>query len=136
YFRPFFTQGVWANGEVVPGVWYNVIAGHTSSTLGVTAGLLDRRLTYGASVWWMPTTHEFGPRGAFGDWEWHEEVATRFGASSTFSTEQRLADVLSPPGNTTLKLADSLNLFATDALAPGVTVTEARYRIVSVDAGM
>jgi hypothetical protein len=136
YFRPYFTQGVWANGEVAPGLWYNVMAGNTSSTLGVTAALLDRRLTYGASVWWTPTTHEFGPRGAFGDWEWHEQVATRFGASSTFSTEQRLTDVLSPPGNTTLKLADSLNLFATDALAPGVTVTEARYRIVSVDAGM
>ncbi len=136
YFRPYFTQGVWANGEVVPGLWYNVMAGNTSSTLGVTASILDRRLTYGASIWWMPTTYEFGPRGAYGDWEHHEEAATRFGASTTFSLEQRFGDVGVAPGNTTLKLADSLNLFATGSLAPGVTITEALYRILSVDAGV
>ena len=36
----------------------------------------------------MPTTHEFGPRGAYGDWEWHEELATRFGMSYVDSPEQ------------------------------------------------
>lgn len=27
----------------------------------------------------MPTTHELGPNGGFDDWEYHEDVATRFG---------------------------------------------------------
>ena len=48
--------------------------------------------TTGASMWWMPTTKEFGPRGAYGDWEQHEKVATRFGVSTTRSPEQRFAN--------------------------------------------
>ena len=89
FFRPFFTQGVWANGELFRGFWYNVLVGNSSSALGVTAVQLDRRFTYGGSIWWMPTTGEFGPRGAYGDWEWHKKIATRFGMSSVVSQEQR-----------------------------------------------
>lgn len=136
FFRPFFTQGVWANGEVAPGLWYNVMVGNSSSILGVTATELDRQFTTGGSMWWMPTTHEFGPRGAYGDWEYHDKVATRFGFSSTFSPEQRYTAVGSNPGNTALKLADSVNLFSTGALAPGVTVTFADYSILALDAGL
>src|SRR3954452_9219751 len=72
-------------------------------------------------MWWMPTTHEFGPRGAYGDWERHDKLATRFGFSSTHSPEQRLPDANGKPKNTTLRLADSLNVFDTGSLAPGVT---------------
>ena len=69
FFRPYFTQGIWANGEVLPGLWYNATVGNSNSILGTKATDLDRKLTYGASMWWMPTTHEFGPRGGYGDWE-------------------------------------------------------------------
>ena len=88
-------------------------------------------------MWWMPTTKEFGPRGAYGDWEQHEKVATRFGFSSTRSPEQRFTDQL-PARRTTplLRLADSVNVFDTGALAPGVTVEKVNYRILSFDAGM
>jgi hypothetical protein len=41
-----------------------------------------------------------------------------------------------PSNNTTLRLADSLNLFDTDSLATGVTVQSADYQVVSVDAGI
>ena len=135
FFRPFFTMGIWANGEILPGWWYSAMAGNTSSTLGVTAGALDRKFTYGASMWWMPTTHEFGPRGAYGDWEYHENLATRFGFSYTQSPEQRYTAVGTSPGNTVLKLADSVNIFETGALADGVTVTDVKYRVASLDAG-
>lgn len=136
FFRPFFTQGIWANGEVLPGLWYNVMVGNSSSALGVTAVQLDRKFTYGGSVWWMPTTQEFGPRGAFGDWEMHPDLATRVGASTTISPEQRYTeDPLEPPQNTTLKLADSVNVFSLGALAPGVTVGEVDYRIFAIDLG-
>ena len=30
--------------------------------LGITAAQLDRHMSRGASVWWMPTTKEFGPK--------------------------------------------------------------------------
>ncbi|MGE0624390.1 MAG: DUF3011 domain-containing protein [Pseudomonadales bacterium] len=136
YFRPYFTQGIFANGEVLPGLWYQGMIGNTSSTLGTTASVLDREFTYGGSLWWMPTTHEFGPRGAYGDWEFHEELATRFGVSYTFSPEERYSSIEEGPDNTALKLADSLNVFATGSLAPGVTVTDVDYEIVSVDAGI
>ena len=40
---------------------------NNNSQLGVTAVELDRRYTTSGSVWWMPTTKEFGPRGGYGD---------------------------------------------------------------------
>ena len=92
FFRPFFTAGVWAQGEAVPGLWYNVMLGDNNSILDVKSSQLDRKFTTGASMWWMPTTKEFGPKGAYGDWEYHEKVATRFGFSSTWSPEQRFTD--------------------------------------------
>ena len=143
FFRPFFTQGIFANGELTPGLWYSATMGNTSSILGTTAAQLDREFTYGGSLWWMPTTKEFGPRGAYGDWEMHEKLATRFGVSAVYSPEERYngADtapgITAPaPGNTSLKLADSVNLFETGALVDGITVTNADYRIIAIDAGM
>jgi len=136
FFRPFFAQGLWANGEVLPGLWYSASMGNTSSTLGVTASQIDRHFTYGGSVWWMPTTHEFGPRGGYGDWEYHEDLATRFGVSTVLSPEERYTAIGTNPGNTALKLADSLNLFAEGSLAPGVTVTNADYQVLAFDAGL
>jgi hypothetical protein len=136
FFRPFFTQGVFANGQIIPGMYYSASIGNSSSTLGNTALQLDRKFTYGGSVWWMPSTKEFGPRGAYGDWEWHEQVATRFGISAVYSPEERYTEIGSNAGNTALKLVDSVNLFETGSLAPGVTITNADYRILSLDAGL
>ncbi len=85
----------------------------------------------------MPTTKEFGPRGAYGDWEMHEKVATRFGVSATQSPEQRFTNnITDASGNTVLRLADSVNVFDIGALAPGVTVEHVDYRNLSLDAGV
>jgi hypothetical protein len=136
FFRPYFTYGVWAQGEILKGLWYHAIAGNNNSALGIKATQLDRKQTVGGSVWWMPTTDEFGPRGSYGDYEYHEKLALRFGFSGSHSPEQRFADADADPGNTTLKLADGLNVFSTGALAPGVTVRNVDYDILAVDAGM
>jgi hypothetical protein len=135
FFRPFFGSGVWAQGEIVPGLWYNAVATNNSSSLGVKATQLDRDFTTGASLWWMPTTREFGPRGAYGDWEWHEKAATRFGVSTTRSPEQRFTNSSGGTDNTTIRLADSVNVFETGAMASGVTVDRVNYRVLSFDAG-
>jgi Protein of unknown function (DUF3011) len=135
YFRPFFAQGVWAQGEVLPGLWYKASVGNSSSTLGVTASSLDRDFTYGGSVWWMPTTHEFGPRGSYGDWEYHDKLATRFGISSVYSPEQRYTDIDEDPDNTVIRLADSVNVFETGSLEPGVTITDLDYQNIAMDVG-
>ena len=137
FFRPYFTMGVWATGEITPGLWFNAMLGNNLSTLGIKAVELDRKMSTGFSVWWMPTTHEFGPRGAYGDWESHEKVATRFGVSTTFSPEERFTDsVTGDTGSTVLKLADSLNVFSRGALAPDVAVQTVDYSLLSFDAGV
>ena len=137
FFRPYFGNGVWAQGELTPGFWYNAMVGNNMSALGVKATQLDRKFSEGASVWWMPTTHEFGPKGAFGDYEMHEKVATRFGISTVYSPEERFTDAnTGATGNTLIKLADSLNVFDTGSLAPGVTVQNVDYRLYAVDLGV
>jgi hypothetical protein len=137
FFRPYFSYGIWAQGELTPGFWYNAMLANNLSALGIKASQLDRDLSGGASIWWMPTTHEFGPRGAYGDWENHEKVATRFGVSYTYSPEDRYTGAnTEPAGNTTIRLADSLNVFDTGALAPDITVEQVRYRLLAADAGV
>jgi hypothetical protein len=94
-------------------------------------------MSSGGSVWWMPTTKEFGRQGGFGDWENHDTVATRFGASTTRSREDRFSNMQTgSPDNTTLRLADSLNVFDLGSLAPGVTVQQVDHRMLALDAGM
>ena len=136
FFRPFFGSGVWAQGELVPGLWYNAELSNNNSSLGVKTSQLDRTFSSGASMWWMPTTKEYGPRGGYGDWERHEKLATRFGVSTTRSPEQRFSNSGGGSDNTTIRLADSLNVFDTGALAKAVTVQNVDYRILSFDAGM
>jgi len=136
FFRPSFSGGAWVNGELAPGFWYHVAVINNLSQLGITANQLDRGLGTGATAWWMPTTHEFGPNGSYGDWEYHEKVATRFGMSTARSPEDRQLQQNTSPENTQIKLADSLNLFDTGSLAPGVTVDRVNYRILTFDAGV
>jgi hypothetical protein len=136
FFRPYFGSGIWAQGEPVAGLWYNVMLSNNNSILGVKSSQLDRKFSMGASTWWMPTTKEFGPKGAYGDWEGHEKVATRFGVSWTTSPEERFPNATGGTENTTLRLADSVNVFETGALAPNTTVSMADYTILSFDAGV
>ena len=137
-FRNYFTMGVSAQGELVPGLWWNATVGNNNSSLGIKATELDRKFTVGGSVWWMPTTKEFGPRGAYGDWEMHDTLATRFGVSASHSPENRqtATPTTGTSNNTGIRLADSLNPFDTGTLAPGVTVESLDYDLLSVDAGI
>ena len=137
FFRPYFGSGAWVQGEAFSGFWYNAMLGNSNSALDIKATQLDRTFTRSGSVWWMPTTKEFGPKGGYGDWEHHDKLATRFGASYSFSPEQRYTNADNgASGNTTLRLADSVNVFDTGALAARTTVDKLDFRILSIDAGM
>ena len=136
FFRPYFSQGVFAQGNLLPTLQYRVMVGNNNSNLDVPAVKLDRDLSAGVALTWLPTTGEFGPRGAFGDYERHQKLATRFNLAYTFSPEDRQTPIGSAPGNTTLRLADSLNVFDTGALANGVAVQKTHYKLVSASAGM
>jgi hypothetical protein len=136
FFRPYFSQGVFGQGNLHRTLEYRFMIGNNNSNLDVPAAKLDRNLSGGVAITWLPTTGEFGPRGAFGDYERHQRVATRFNLAYTASPEERQAPLGTSPSNTTLRLGDSLNVFDTGAFANGVTVDKARYQLVSASAGM
>jgi len=136
FFRPFFSQGVFGQGILFPRLEYRWMVGNNNSNLDTPATKIDRDLSGGFAITWLPTTGEFGPRGAFGDYERHEKLATRFNFAYTNSPEERQSDVGTAANNTTLRLADSLNVFDTGAFAHGVTVTKANYQLWTAAAGM
>ncbi|MBL7940111.1 MAG: hypothetical protein JNL43_12185 [Flavobacteriales bacterium] len=137
YFRPGFSSGIWATGEILPKLSYTAVVTNNLSQLGVGAGQLDRSLSNGYSLLWMPTTGEFGPRGSYGDWEYHEKIATRFGGGYGRSREDRQnQDLSTTSGNTQVKISDSQNLFEVGALADTVTVKQAMWQQFAVDGGL
>lgn len=132
--RPGFTGSFWITGELLPRFYYTAQVGDNLSLLGVTASFLTRDLSTGLSMWWMPTTGEFGPRGGNGDLENHQKLATRFGFSYTHARDSRFSPVKdSTTLNTQIKLSDGINLFERGALADGVTLLNANYDEGSVD---
>lgn len=132
-----FTQGLFATGEIVKKLYYWVMLGNNLSTLGIQASKETRDLSKSASIWWVPTTGEFGPRGGIGDLEYHKKAATRFGISYVNSREDRFNNTGTPsPDNTQVRMTDGILFFETGALADGVTVEEADYNMMSVDLGV
>ncbi len=113
--------------------------GNNLSILGVDAEQLDGKFqTVAAALRWMPTTGEYGERGgAFGDYEDHQELATRIGAHFTFSPEdaqqQPNADA---PDNSQIRLSNGTIIFTPGALAPDVSINKVKYYMTSFDAGM
>jgi hypothetical protein len=136
FFRGGFSSGLFVSGQVLPRFNYVASVNTNLSQLGVTAANDTREMTYGASVSWMPTTGEFGPRGGLGDLEHHTSVATRFGVSASHSREARYAADSVPPNATQIKLSDGVNPFEAGALADGVTVEELDYDEIAFDAGL
>ncbi|PZF70972.1 hypothetical protein [Taibaiella soli] len=134
--RAGFTNGVRATGEPLKNFYYTLFVGDNLSILGVQASRLTRFLSSGVGLMWMPTTGEYGPRGGLVDFEVHDKVSTRFGANYTHCRDNRFNNVGQPsPDNTQIRLTDGVLFFETGALADGVTVQEANYDMVTVDAG-
>jgi hypothetical protein len=136
FFRGGFSSGVFVNGEPVPRLHYRVSLNSNLSQLGVTAANDTRDMAYSASLAWLPTTGEFGPRGGLGDLEDHKRVATRFGISAGHSRESRYAADSVPPNHSQIRLSDGVNPFDADALADGVTVQKLDYDVMAFDAGL
>src|SRR5215831_1421006 len=135
YLRGGFSSAFWITGKAARGFFYTTSVNNNISQLGVTASNDTRDLAYSASIWWQPTTGEFGPRNAFGDLEHHEKLATQFGVSTAQSREGRYAALSSGPNATQLKISDGVNVFDAGALADTVTVQKLTYQVLSFDAG-
>jgi hypothetical protein len=133
YFRPGFTQGVWADGEVLPGVRYIAMLGNSLNTLDIAASKIDPYFAGAASVWY--DWNQFGK--PWNDYEYHTSPAIRTGAAFTYAREDRLSDLstASPENNATF-ISDGTLLFETGTLAPGVTVQLANFYLSAEDFGI
>lgn len=138
FFRGSYTSGIWANGMIAPGLRYHVMLGNNLSQLGVNAPQLDDKFnTLSGALWWMPTTGEYGPGSGFGDFEWHDELATLFSINYTTSTENSQAQ----PGtegfeNSQIRLSDGTRFFSEDPFLTGANFLELDYRMLAMSAGM
>jgi hypothetical protein len=135
FLRGGFSSAFWITGKPIPRTFYTLSVNNNISQLGVTASNDTRDMAFSGSVWWQPTTGEFGPRNGFGDLEHHEKLATQFGVSTAQSREGRYAALSLPPAGTQLKISDGVNVFDDGALADGVTVQKLTYQVLSFDAG-
>jgi hypothetical protein len=136
FFRGGFSSSFFITGEPKSRLFYTAAVTNNLSQLGVKSENDTRNMGLSASVWAMPTTGEFGPRGGLGDLEYHRNLATRVGMSAGHSRESRYAQLNSPPNATQIRLSDGVFPFETGALADTVTVNTLDYDEVAFDGGL
>jgi hypothetical protein len=136
FFRPSYTSGVWAWGKIGSRLDYIAMVGNNLSTLGVSAAQLNNGLnTVATSLVWMPNTGEFGQ--GFGDFEDHQELATRLAAHFTRSNEDRQEQPNSDQfENTQIRLEDGSVIFTPNLFGPGITVNDVTYKMAAFDGGV
>jgi len=140
FFRPGFTQGVWANGTPVKGLNYLAFIGNGLNTLNVSANKIDTNLLLSGSTWWEPLG-SYSEAGK--SWQMYDDyfaaknTRIRIGTSFTRSREDRFSETdQSSPDNTSIYNSDGVLAFTTGAFAPGVTVEEATYKMWAIDGGL
>ena len=140
FFRPGFTQGVWATGELSKGLNYQAFVGNSLNTLSISAAKIDTNLMFSGSLWWEPLGN-YAPPGKsmnmYDDYFAQKKVRIRLGTSFTTSKEDRFSNLdVSSPENTALYNSDGVLTFSTGAFAPGVTVDKALYKMWAIDWGL
>jgi hypothetical protein len=138
YMRPSYTSGIQARGEIVKKLSYTFMLGNNMSTLGVDAGQIDNKLsTIAGGLIFLPTTGEYGMfNGAYGDYDQHEQIATRVGAHYTRSEETRQGQPTTDAfENVSLRVSDGSSIFLPNLFNSGTQIDEARDQMFCVDAG-
>jgi hypothetical protein len=139
FMRPSYTSGVWALGNLADRLKYQVMLGNNMSTLGVPASRIDNGInTLSSALIWFPTgDFEKGFSGqGWGDFEHHDRFSTRLAFHFSRSNENKESQPDSEQfENTQLRLSDGTVIFTPNLFAPGVTITDARYRMTTVDGG-
>jgi hypothetical protein len=140
FFRPAFTQGVWATGELGKGLNYLGFVGNGLNTLNISATKIDTALLVAGSVWWEPLGSYAEPGkavNAYDDYFAEKKIRIRIGTSYTRSPEDRFTDLnQANPDNTSQHNSDGVLTFSTGAFAPGVTVERDLYRMSAIDGGI
>jgi hypothetical protein len=139
FFRPGFTQGVWAFGQPLTSLNYLGFVGNGLNTLNITANKIDPHMALSGSVWWEPLGPYSEPgksRNMYDDYFALPNPRIRLGTSATRSREDRFSEIdITSPDNTSIYDSDGVLLFSTGALAPGVTVQVATYKMWAIDWG-
>jgi len=139
FFRPGFTQGLWANGELGHGLNYIAFLGNALNSINVSATKLDTQLLGSGSLWWEPLGRYAEPGKSvnmYDDFFAQKKARIRIGTSYTQSKEDRFSNLdQSSPDNTALHNSDGVLTFSTGAFAPGVTVDKALYKMWAIDGG-
>ena len=140
FFRPGFSQGVWANGELAKGLYYIAMVGNGLNQLNISANKIDTNLMLSGSVWWEPLGAYGEPgksRHMYDDYFAQKKIRIRIGTGFTRSREDRFSNLdVSNPDNTALYNSDGVLTFSTGAFAPGVTVDKALMRSWAIDGGI
>ena len=140
FFRPGFTQGLWANGDLGHGLNYLAFVGNALNSINISAAKIDTNLLVAGSVWWEPLGRYAEPGKSvnmYDDYFAKKKVRIRLGTSFTRSREDRFSNLdQSSPDNTALFNSDGVLTFSTGAFAPGVTVEKALYKMSAIDGGI
>src|SRR6185503_3600323 len=140
FFRPGFTQGLWATGELWKGLNYQAFVGNGLNTLSISAAKIDTNLLVAGSLWWEPLGGYAEPGKSvnmYDDYFAQKKVRIRLGTSFTRSREDRFSNLdQSSPDNTAIYNSDGVLAFSTGAFAPGVTLDKALYKMWAVDGGL
>jgi hypothetical protein len=136
FFRGSYATGIWARGRIATSLEYAAMLGNNLSQLGVDAGQLEPGLdTYSLQLAWMPTTGEFGP--GFGDYQQHDEVATRIGLHFTRSDENRQSQPDTEGiENSQIRTSDGNVIFTIGLFGDDIAISDAQYQLFAVDGGI
>jgi hypothetical protein len=135
FFRPSYTSGIWVRGNIAKRLRYQAMLGNNLSTLGVSASRLDNRFnTLSTALVWNPTG-DF--KEVYGDFESSKTLTTRLGAHYSRSDENRESQPNNDAfENTQLRLSDGTVIFTPNIFGPGVTITDATYKMFDVDGSL
>jgi hypothetical protein len=133
FFRPSVSPGLFANGELVKGLYY--IGGIYNAWNAAYEGSnrVNTNMVYSGNMWWEPLG-SFGP--GYSDEEYHESLATRTGTSLTVGRSGREPNLqlnMTNPENTILRLTDGTPLYQPGALGPGSQLQNANVQLLSYD---
>jgi hypothetical protein len=134
FFRPSYTSGIWATGDITDKLRYQAMLGNNLSTLGVSALQLDNNFsTFSSALIWEPLG-EFGQ--GFGDFEGHEKLAVRLAGHFTRSHETAEEQPNTQSfENTQIRLADGTIIFTPNLFGPGITVDAVNTKMADFDGG-
>lgn len=130
FFRPSRTVGVWAVGDPTEFSHYELMIGQGYSTEGLTPSETGDDFAISGTGWrdWIGSYGSGRPS----DFEWHDELAVRVGASWVMSLEGTPGRQLEEADF--LRLTDGTRVTDPGALAPGATVESFNVALLAVDA--